>query len=288
MEKIESRTPRPDDLHGYGTESARWKNIWLTVLGASLAAFALEMFLTPNRIIIGGMKGISGLLAHMTEMQMGIFLMLLNLPFILYSCRKRKNSSFVKAAWGLMLLSGLTMLLHPYPPLIENPLPAAVCGGVILGCGVGLIIRYGGLTDGMQHIAGYLAKLRVSLTIAEIVTLLNIVIFGLAGWAFGWDQAMYSAIAYYAAFKSTEYTLNRFRYRVIRIHSVRAAAIEKTLAATFANASKWMQMHAYAVDELFVIVPRQYEKDILSIVISIDQEAGVTSTSIMQSHESFS
>ncbi|CAG7621863.1 YitT family protein [Paenibacillus allorhizosphaerae] len=288
MERIESRTPHAGDLSGYGTESAKWKKIWLPMLGASLSAFGLEMFLTPNRIIIGGMKGISGLLAHMTEMQMGIFLILLNLPFILYSCKKRKNRSVVKAAWGLMLLSGLTILLHPYPPLIENPLPAAVFGGMILGCGVGLIIRYGGLTDGIQQVAGYLAKMRIALTIAEIITLLNIAIFSLAGFMLGWDQAMYSAIAYYATFKSTEYTLNRFRYRMIRIQSTRSAAIEKKLTETFGRGYQLTQMHGTGGQELFMVLPRKYEKNVLTLVTDIDKEASVTCTPIVPSNEAVS
>ena len=83
---------------------------------------------------------------------------------------------------------------------------AAVFGGIILGIGVGLIIRYGGSLDGTEIIAIILDK-RTGFSIGEIVLFCNIFILSSAGLVFGWNRAMYSLIAYFIAFKMINITI---------------------------------------------------------------------------------
>lgn len=51
------------------------------IIGSALVSVALEIFLVPNNIIDGGIVGISIILSHLTHFPLGIFLVLLNLPF---------------------------------------------------------------------------------------------------------------------------------------------------------------------------------------------------------------
>ena len=55
--------------------------IFITV-GAIMMAVALEIFLVPNEIIDGGITGISIVLSAITPINLGIFLFLINLPFL--------------------------------------------------------------------------------------------------------------------------------------------------------------------------------------------------------------
>lgn len=263
-----------------GAEIAGWKKLMLVSIGVFLTAFGLEMFLTPNRIIIGGIKGISSLLSHVTEMQMGLFLFFLNLPFVLYNSKKmRKNKALLTIFW-LILLSLLTILLHPFPPLIENPPLAAFFGGLFLGCGVGLIFRFGGLADGVQHAALFIKK-RVALSIAEIIMVINVILLCLAGFLFGWDQAVYSIFAYLVAFKSTQFTLMIFRERAVWIKSARSDVIERTIEKQLGTDYHPLSpANATAPDEIYLFAARKNERMIKKIVKEIDPDASYISTPI--------
>ncbi len=102
-----------------------------------------------------------------------------------------------------------TTLLHPVPPLTIDPLLAAVFGGIILGIGVGLVIRSGGSLDGTEIVAILFSK-KSAFSVGEIVMFINLFILGSAGFVFGWDHAMYSLIAYYIAFKMIDITIEGF------------------------------------------------------------------------------
>ena len=58
-------------------------NMFFNTLGAFFAAFALECFLVPNQIIDGGVVGISIMASYITKINLGLLLILLNLPFLL-------------------------------------------------------------------------------------------------------------------------------------------------------------------------------------------------------------
>jgi uncharacterized membrane-anchored protein YitT (DUF2179 family) len=97
-------------------------------------------------------------------------------------------------------------ILHPIPGLTNDVLLASVFGGVILGVGVGMIIRYGGSLDGTEMVAIIINK-RTAFSVGEMVMFFNIFILSSAGLVFGWDRAMYSLIAYFIAFKVIDITI---------------------------------------------------------------------------------
>lgn len=118
----------------------------LTVIaGALLAAVGLELFLMPHGLVVGGITGLSALFAHTTEMQLGLFLFLFNLPFIFMS-RKQVNLRFaLYTVLGLTCLTIASLALHRFPAVISDPLPAAMAGGICLGVGIGISVRFGGV-----------------------------------------------------------------------------------------------------------------------------------------------
>jgi uncharacterized membrane-anchored protein YitT (DUF2179 family) len=95
---------------------------------------------------------------------------------------------------------------RPIPELTNDLFLAAVFGGIIVGVGVGLIIRYGGSLDGTEIIAIILDK-RSGFSVGEIVMFMNFFILGSAGFVFSWDKAMYSLVAYFVAFKFIDITI---------------------------------------------------------------------------------
>lgn len=174
--------------------------IVLMILGSILASIALEIFLIPNNIIDGGIVGISIMASHLTNLPLGMFTFVLNIPFFIIGYKQIGKTFTLSTLFSVTCLSIGVSYLHPISGLTHDPLLAAVFGGIILGVGVGLIIRNGGSLDGTEIVAIILDK-RMSFSIGEIVMFFNLFILSGAGFIFGWDRAMYSLIAYFIAFK---------------------------------------------------------------------------------------
>jgi uncharacterized membrane-anchored protein YitT (DUF2179 family) len=178
-------------------------------LGALFVSVGLEIFLVPNNIIDGGVVGISIILSHLSNWTLGVFLFLMNLPFLIVGYKQIGKTFALSTLFGVTLMSIGTTLLHPVPGLTKDPLLAAVFGGIILGLGVGFVIRYGGSLDGTEIVAILINK-KTPFSVGEIVMFFNLFILGSAGFVFGWDRAMYSLIAYYIAFKIIDLTIEGF------------------------------------------------------------------------------
>ena len=176
------------------------KKYLIICLGAMIAAIGLEVFLIPNNVIDGGVVGLSIMASYITDMQLGVFLVLLNLPFM-YLGYKQIGKSFTIATFiAICLLSVWSGLFVPIPPLTNDPFLAAIFGGIIDGVGVGLIIRAGGSLDGTEIVAIIMDRKSV-FSVGEVVMFINLFILSSAGLLFGWDKAMYSLVAYFVISK---------------------------------------------------------------------------------------
>jgi uncharacterized membrane-anchored protein YitT (DUF2179 family) len=175
-------------------------------LGAAVAAVGLEAFLLPNKLLDGGIVGISIISAQLTGWPVGVFLLLLNLPFVYLGYKKLGKQFAASSLFGIVMLSVLTIVLHHVPVATNEPILAAVFGGAIVGVGVGMVIRFGGTLDGAEIIA-ILADKKLPFSIGEVVMFMNFFIMGTAGFVFGWNNAMYSLIAYFVAFKVIDITV---------------------------------------------------------------------------------
>jgi len=185
------------------------KRVVFILIGAILMAVALEFFLVPNNIIDGGITGISIILSHITGFKLGIFLFVLNLPFLFLGYKQIGKTFALSTLLGVAVMSVGTMLFHHSPSFTDNPLLAAVFGGILLGIGVGLVIRFGGSLDGTEIVAILLNK-KLPFSVGQIVMFFNLFILSSAGLVFDWDRAMYSLIAYFVAYKMMDTTIEGF------------------------------------------------------------------------------
>jgi len=175
--------------------------------GAAFASVGLEIFLIPNNIIDGGIVGISIMASYLSGIPIAVFLILLNLPFLYWGYRQIGKTFALSTLYGVSCLSVGVSVLHPVPGVTDDYILAALFGGVILGVGVGLIIRSGGSLDGTEIIAIIFDR-RTSFTVGEIVMFFNLFILSSAGVIFGWDNAMYSLLAYFVAYKTIDVTID--------------------------------------------------------------------------------
>jgi len=176
---------------------------FLITIGAILMSIGLEIFLVPNNVIDGGITGISIMLSYTTGWKLGIFIFLLNLPFFFIGYKQIGKTFAISTLYGIIILSISTSLLHPVSAFTQDILLASIFGGMILGVGIGIVIRYGGSLDGTEIMA-ILASKKLPFSVGEIVMFFNIFILGSAGFVFSWDRAMYSILAYFVAYKTMD------------------------------------------------------------------------------------
>lgn len=254
------------------------------VLGSILAAMGLEIFLIPNNIIDGGITGISIMASHLTTIQLGIFIFILNLPFIIIGYKQIGKTFALSTIFSVICFSIFVTLFHPIPGVTQDTLLATIFGGIILGVGIGLIIRNGGSLDGTEIIAILLEK-RSAFSIGEIVMFVNIFILGISGFVFSWDRAMYSLIAYFIAFKAIDITVEGLEEsKAVIIVSDKNKDISSAIMDRLGRGITLLDgKGAYSGDKtevIYVVLSRLEIAKLKNIVNGFDEDALITITSV--------
>ena len=159
---------------------------FMMIIGAAIYTYGLDVFLVPNHLIDGGVVGIALMASKLSGISFRVFVMLIHLPFLYVWYMQIGKSFTISPLFAIACISVFSAFMHQVPPIVHDPLLASVFGGIILGLGVGIIIRNGGSLDGSEIVAIIFDK-KSSL--------------GAAGFVYDWNSAMYSLIAYFVAYK---------------------------------------------------------------------------------------
>lgn len=176
------------------------------IIGVFSAGFGLKGFLLPNKFIDGGATGISLLLEHVTSVNLGILLVLVNLPF-LFLASKTIGAKFALKSVGAIAFLALVVHFVDYPIITEDKLLIAVFGGFFLGLGIGMSMRGGSVIDGTEVLAIYLGR-KLSLTIGDVLLLINIIIFSVGAYILSIETALYAILTYLAAAKTVDFVVD--------------------------------------------------------------------------------
>lgn len=174
--------------------------IILITIGAIFASVALECFLIPNTILDGGVTGISIILSKITPLSLSFFIVILNIPLIIIGYKHMGKNFLIKAIYSMLIYSIGLNFFALIPEFTDQMLLATVYGGILLGVGCGLVIRYGGCLDGTESIAIIISK-KYPISVGQIILIFNLIIFSVAGFIFGLDRTLYSLLTYFITFK---------------------------------------------------------------------------------------
>ncbi len=258
--------------------------------GAGLAAVALELFLIPNSVIDGGIIGISLIMNYLTDIPFGILILVFNLPFVFFGYKHIGKNFFISSTFAIVFLAIIEFPLKAVGPFVTDPLLATAFGGLILGAGVGIVIRNGGALDGTE-ILGILLTRKIPYSVGEFVMFLNIFIFGWAGFVLGPEKAMYSILTYYIASKAIDAVIQGFDETKAAIivsdeYEEMAAAISHRLGR---SVTKLHGRGGYSDDEkdvIYVVVTRLELTKLKQIVHDIDPSAFTTIMDTQETHGS--
>lgn len=178
-------------------------------MGGFLSALALETILIPNQLIDGGIVGISMMASHLFGKKfLPYFLILFNLPFVVLAYKLigrhfviQMITAVCSFAFFLILLDFATRWFAEPLEFHGETIEVIVLGGFVMGCGVGLIIRHGGSTDGTE-IMGIIVNRKRGFTVGQVILFANFFIFALAGIVYqNWHTAFLSLMMYVVATK---------------------------------------------------------------------------------------
>ncbi|MFK7826609.1 MAG: YitT family protein [Oligoflexales bacterium] len=184
-----------------------FSSIWM-ILGAFIAAFSLEVFLVPNAIIDGGVIGVSILISKLFgDHLMYPLVVVLNLPFLYLAGKNISKVMVIQMIIALVAFAIFGSWIGHSPDIAVfsaykgDLLEIVVIGGLLLGFGVGLIIRSGGCLDGTE-ILGLLINKKYGISVGNVVLAVNAVIFTIAGFVFGdWHAPIQSLITFFVVIK---------------------------------------------------------------------------------------
>ena len=246
-------------------------------IGALVMAVALEEVLIPNHLVDGGVTGIAMMISHMTGLSLGLFLFLLNLPFLYFGYKQIGKSFAISVTYGIVVLSAATTFI-PLPGAFTNDtLLATVLGGIMLGIGVGIAIRSGGCLDGSETLAIMFNK-KSPFSVGQIILFMNLFILGSASFVFGLDRAMYSLIAYFIAFKTIDLVSEGFNQtKSIWIISEKPELIGEKIMFRLGRGVTYLNGRGgYTNDDkqvIFCVISRLEEAKLKTIVHEVDPSA---------------
>lgn len=181
----------------------------LIVLGALLTALAFNCFFIAHDIAPGGVTGIATILASVLPAGVGLISFLINLPLFLAGYRSVGWRFAVRSFIAMMLLS-LFIDTLPSSDVAGDRMLACVFGGVMMGAGLGLVVRAGATTGGTDMLAKLIHNATGTLSIAAILFAIDGAVVIIAAMAFGLQAGLFALISLFISSKTMDAVIKGF------------------------------------------------------------------------------
>lgn len=205
---------------------------WIILTMACLVYGAgISLFIDPNDMAPGGFTGLSVILNRLLRVETGTIYLLLNIPVMLLAIRRFGWKFTLSTLYAILVVSIATNEFAQMRPATGQPMLGAIFGGVLIAFGMGIVLKNGATTGGVDIIIKCLRGKYPHIRTGTLMLVMDAVIAFFCGFVFGNpDAVMYSMIA--AA--STSYVLDIVLYgkdgaKLIYIISDRAEKITERI-----------------------------------------------------------
>ncbi|HAS79916.1 MAG TPA: hypothetical protein DCR90_03295 [Fusobacteriaceae bacterium] len=171
-------------------------------LGLIIAAIGISLFIVPAKIVSGGVTGIATILFYTFNLSVGTSMLLINIPLFLVGVKTFGKEYGAKTLFGIIMLSFYIDLFIKFVGIDNvidftkgsNFLLAPLFGGILLGIGLGLVLKFGGSTGGTDIIAQIVNKItKIPMGYCMMINDTIIIVSGIA--FFGIEKGLYAIIA---------------------------------------------------------------------------------------------
>ena len=170
------------------------------LVGSLIGGAAYPMFLTPNRIAPGGITGIATILNYLLHWPVGTVSLLMNLPLFMISYKAMGRIFAFRSLVATILFSVFIDILA-LRPVTDDPLLGALYGGVLLGIGLGLIMRGGATTGGSDMVARMIHKRFQFISTGSLLFVIDFAVVLAAGFLIGISEALYALVSIFLTAK---------------------------------------------------------------------------------------
>ncbi|QUH21473.1 YitT family protein [Alkaliphilus sp. B6464] len=182
--------------------SINMNKIGAIILGNLLCSIAINGFFIPNKLLSGGVGGVSIMIYYLTQIPTGLLIFLINIPIFLIGMRIVDKEfaaySFI-SMFCLSFLMEITTGINKHI-VLDDIILAAIFGAILNGIGMGILFRSRVSQGGLDIIAAIFKK-KYSINVGTGLMLFNTVIVAVASTLFGLKPAMYTLIAMYVAYQ---------------------------------------------------------------------------------------
>ncbi len=182
--------------------SRRLKEYIIISFGSFLLAFAVTVFFVPQKITSGGISTIGTVLYYILGIPLSVTNLVLNAILFVFGFRLLGKRALYLTVLGVLSLTLYFELCSYFPAFTEDMFLSVVIGGVILGLGIGLVIRYGGSTGGTDLLSIMLHKKFPHISPANIILFIDCIIIAGSGLVFrSLTISLYSVLSLYISSK---------------------------------------------------------------------------------------
>ena len=186
------------------------KNSFFILIGTFFIALSVVFFFLPNNFTTGGTPGMAILLHHLSDFSIGTMVIAINIPLLIWGTKYLGKKFALKTIVTIILISIFIDLLTKFFPSIyitENIFLASVFGGILVGFGVGLIIK-GNSSAGGSTIIARIVSSSSHIKPAQIILFIDVIIVVCSIYVFkDIEKALWSIISLYATSKSIDIIL---------------------------------------------------------------------------------
>ena len=188
----------------------------LITVGAFIMAAGFVLFITPYKIVPGGVYGVSIVLHHLFGTPVGLIALCFDIPLTILGIKILGPRFGIKTVVGFVLTAGFVDLLTYLwgdQPLVENDaLLSSIFGGVFIGLGLGMIFKAKATSGGSDIIAMIVAKY-TKLPLGQLMIAVDsaIVMVGVVAFQ-DWKIPLYSLIVIFITGRVVDVVLQGISY----------------------------------------------------------------------------
>lgn len=183
------------------------KDYLFIILGTTILALAINVFYTPNEIVVGGVTGLGIIVSEYSKMIWGFEVPLsltnivINVPLFFIAYKVMGKGFIGRTAFATIYLS-VALVYTDFLPVYTGDLAlVAVYGGVMAGSGIGFVFRGIATTGGTDLAATIIHKYFKHISVSHLLFAMDAIIIAIGFFVFGSEKAMYATIAVYISSK---------------------------------------------------------------------------------------
>lgn len=173
------------------------------VLGCLIGGAAYPLFLVPGKIAPGGLTGVATIFNHLLGLPIGLTSLVMNIPLFLVGY-KAMGRIFVFRSLAATVVFSLAIDAIQLPAVTLDPMLNTVFGGLLLGVGIGLILRGGATTGGTDMIARMVHQRFQFITVGLFLLLIDCCVVLAAAFFIGLTEALYALICIFVSSKTID------------------------------------------------------------------------------------